>query len=221
MASTRSAGSTGRRVAALLPFLITAFAPIGAAHAQDALRSTFPGRRVGGGTRGDCPARVVAHLVAENNMLGAAAPTTLGILLGPANTPRPLQLAFRPRQKGTPAPSAAGPQDRTIAPAPAGLMLLSIPAVGQDTVWESSYQCDESPAGGDTAPLAFVSNVAPPAQSLLVSARLPDDRKVKQELQKLRASCGATVATTDVAAAFGMSDVITREWPSRLPVRCL
>jgi hypothetical protein len=221
MAPTRSACSSGARFAALLPLLMAAIAPIGAARGQESLRSTFPGRRVGGGTRGDCTARVVAHLVPENNMLGAAAATTLGILEGPASTPRPLQVAFRPRRQegNNPAP-AAGFENRTIPPAPAGVTLLRIPAVGEDTLWESSYQCEETPAGGDTALLSFVSSVAPPAQSLLVSARLPGDRKVELELQKLRAACGATVATAEVASAFGLNDVITREWPARLPVRC-
>jgi hypothetical protein len=219
MALTPLAASPARPLAVLLPLLIAAIAPSGVALAQDALRSTFPGRRVGGGTRGDCAARVVAHLVPANNMLGAAAPTTLGILSGPASTPRPLQVAFKPRQKPAGIP-AAGPQGRTVPPAPAGVTLLSIPAVAGDTVWESSYLCEEGPASVDTSPLAFVSNVAPPAQSLLVSARLPGDRKVEQELQKLRSSCGATVATAEVASAFGFSDLITREWPARLPVRC-
>lgn len=223
MAPTRSTCSPGPCLAALLPLLIAAFAPIGAAQAQDALRSTFPGRRVGGGTRGDCAARVVAHLVPETNMLGATSPTTLGILSGPANAPRPLQLAFKPRQKKatTDSAPAAGPQDRILPAAPAGVTLLSIPAVAGDTVWESSYQCEEPSAAGDSSPLAFVSNVAPPAQSLLVSARLPGDRRAEQELQTLRASCGATLPTAEVAAAFGLSDVITREWPAQLPVRCL
>ncbi len=220
MAPTRRAGSSAGPLAALLPLLIATVASTGAALAQDSLRSTFPGRRVGGGTRGDCAARVVAHLVPANNMLGAAAPTTLGILSGPASTPRPLLVAFKPRQKqggGT----VNGPEGRTVPPAPAGITLLSIPAVAGDTVWESSYQCEETPASGDASPLAFVSNVAPPAQSLLVSARLPGDPRAEQELQKLRSSCGATVATAEVASAFGFGDVITREWPARLPVRCL
>jgi hypothetical protein len=163
---------------------------------------------------------VVAHLVPDNNLLGAAAPTTLGLLLGPANTPRPLRLAFRPRQKDGGTAAAAGLEDRTLPAAPAGVTLLRIPAVGRDTVWESSYQCEETPAGADTEPLAFVSNVAPPAKSLLVPARLPGDSQVEQALQNLRAACGATVATTEVAASFGLGDVITREWPSRLPVHC-
>jgi hypothetical protein len=202
--------------------LTAAFAPITAAEAQDALRSTFPGRRVGGGTRGDCSARVVAHLVPESNVFGAAGPTTLGVLEGPANEPRPLVVAFQPRQQeGGAAPSGAGPKGRTLPPAPAGVTLLQIPAVAVDTVWETSYQCDDGDGKASDDPLAFVSNVAPPAQTLLVSAARPGEPAMEAEMRKLRASCGASVPSSEVASVFRLGDVITRDWPDRLPVRCL
>ena len=46
-----------------------------AALGQQDSRNSFPGRRVGGGTRGVCTARLVAHLTPANNI--QSAPRTL------------------------------------------------------------------------------------------------------------------------------------------------
>jgi hypothetical protein len=66
-----------------------------------------------------------------------------------------------------------------------------------------------------------VASVAPPALSLLVTDRTPADLAVQAGLENLRRSCGKEVATAEVAAAFGLADVVTPSWPSRIPVRCL
>ena len=36
--------------------------------ANPQLRSSFPGRRIGGGTRGECTARLLVHLVPKNSV---------------------------------------------------------------------------------------------------------------------------------------------------------
>jgi hypothetical protein len=186
-----------------------------AAGAQESLRSTFPGRRLGGGTRGECASRLLAHLVPVSSVYAPAATPTLGLLEGPSPSPRPLQIEFRP-QRG-----AVEPLRRTLPPAPVGVTLVTLPAIRNATVWESSYQCETGGAGGASDPLAFVASVAPPALSLLVTDRTPADLAVQAGLENLRRSCGKEVATAEVAAAFGLADVVTPSWPSRIPVRCL
>ena len=43
-------------------------------------RTTFPGRRVGGGTRGECAARPVVHLVPPSNMLSLGSSNSIAVL---------------------------------------------------------------------------------------------------------------------------------------------
>jgi len=184
--------------------------------AQSDLRNTFPGSRMGGGTRGECSARLVAHLVPANSVYAPGATGIVGILEGPTGSPRPLQIAIKPEGK-----SAGTPIQRDLPATGPGVTLVSIGAVQGAKVWETAYRCDQAEASGGGLGLDFVETASPPARSLLVSDVQPADQRVAASLQTLKASCGKSVATTTVAKAFGLEDAITAEWPQQLPVRCL
>lgn len=193
------------------------------AMAQSSLRNTFPGRRIGGGTRGECTARVLAHLVPATSVFAPGANRTLGVLEGPSAAPVPLLVEFRPLSgAGTIEGARAAGQRRTLPAAGAGVTLFNLPALKTPTVWESSYRCGgNEPTSASSDPLNFVATEAPPALSLLVVDGTKDDAATRASLEKLRGSCGASVAKSDVAAGFGLADVVTTEWPARIPVRCL
>ena len=188
--------------------------------AQTNLRNTFPGRRVGGGTRGECSARLLAHLVPASSVFAPGRGVTIGLLEGPTAQPRPLQLAFRPLSSaGTAEAAQARTSTRELPSGQAGVVLLALQPIKTATIWESAYRCDEgSSASGD--PLDFVQSASPPAVSLLVADAQGDDTRIEAALVWMRSACGATVATAEVAKAFGLADVITAEWPQQLPVRC-
>ena len=82
----------GQTCCCLAWLLITA--PV-ASLAQSNLRNTFPGNRMGGGTRGECSARFVAHLVPANSVYAPGASGMIGILEGPTANPRPLQVVVK------------------------------------------------------------------------------------------------------------------------------
>ena len=186
--------------------------------AQPSLRSNFPGRRIGGGTRGECAARVVAHLVPADSVFAPGPALTIALLEGPSANPRPLQLQFRPQGPG--GPSSAANAKRELAPAAAGVTLLGVGSFKGEALWESSYRCgDPAPVSSD--PLSFVESVSPPALSLLVTDVTPNDRVFQARLQKLKGLCGAQVGRAELAKNFGLEDVIGPDWPERLPVRCL
>lgn len=190
--------------------------------AQANLRSTFPGRRIGGATRGECTARLVVHLVPDGSVL-APAGAGIGLLLGPTATPRPVLVELRKLDRGG-APDRQSPPllRRTLPAAPAGVTLLSVGAIATPTVWESASECGEAAAGtaAGADPLAFVEAAAPPALSLLMPDGGPEDARIQASLRDLRRSCGATVATAELAGRFGLADVVAVGWPERLPVRC-
>jgi hypothetical protein len=192
------------------------------AHAQSDIRKTFPGRRIGGGTRGACSSRLLAHLVPASSVFAPGKARYLGILEGPSPSPSPLELTFRPLSGRGTADGAVSAGQRRVLPASApGITLFTLPAVKVPTVWESSYLCPESPAApAKPDPLSFVATESPPALSLLVMESSRDDTAVQAGLQKLRQSCGSSVSRSEVGSSFGLTDLITAQWPERIPVRC-
>lgn len=208
-----------RALCAAIPLLAALAA--GPALAQSDLRSTFPGRRVGGATRGECASRLVVHLVPPSSVL-APGSAGLGVLLGPSLTPHPLAIELRPLGRGgAPDRSLTPLLQRTLSATPAGVTLLPLTGVQVPTVWESSYVCADAAAPAAAAdPLSFVESAAPPALSLLVPTGTAQDLKTQAALRELRRSCGATVATADLAKSFGLDDLLRSDWPERLPVRC-
>ena len=184
------------------------------------LRNTFPGRRVGGGTRGECSARLLAHLVPEGSVYAPGHTSPLGLLEGPAVNSVTLELAFRPME-GSRSNEKAN-ENVSIIELPAssaGITLLKVGSLQFPTVWESSYRCGDDDALSSD-PLAFVQTASPPAVSLLISDSEAADLNTRQALENLAAHCGGTVSTKDVAKDFGIDDVIGSSWPARLPVRC-
>lgn len=184
------------------------------------LRSSFPGRRVGGGTRGECTARLVANLVPKSNVFAPGSSGLVAILQGPSANLSPLIVAFKPANStGVVQPGASLLESRELPPAPVGLVLLKAPSSAGVVQWESSYRCGGGVA--DTDPLNFVSAGAPPAVSLLVKAAEPVDRLIQAELAQWKTQCGGTIAREQVAKTFGLDELLGTDWPAQLPLRCL
>ena len=184
-----------------------------AAMAQASLRSSFPGRRVGGGTRGECSARTLVHLVPESSVFAPGASPLLGVVQGPTANPVSLKLSFKPEAGGS-------ETTRTLAAAPASITLISSAGTTEPTVWESSFNCDSGDGGASLDPLAFIQTASPPAISLLLPEEEASDKSIQAALSSLKARCGATVPAAETLAQFGLADLVTAEWPDQLPVRC-
>jgi len=193
------------------------------AQAQTDLRKSFPGRRVGGGTRGECSSRLLAHLVPSSSVFAPGKARYLGVLEGPSASPSPLAITFRPLSgRGTADGSMASGQRRVLPASSPGITLLTLPPVKVPTMWESSYICPgtaTTPTPSD--PLNFVAADSPPALSLLVMEASKEDVAVQASLAKLHRSCGSSVSREEVGATFGLADLLTAQWPERIPVRCL
>ena len=184
------------------------------------LRSSFPGRRVGGGTRGECTARLVANLVPKSNVFAPGSSGLVAILQGPSANLSPLIVAFKPANStGVVQPGASLLESRELPPAPVGLVLLKAPSSAGVVQWESSYRCGGGAADAD--PLNFISAGAPPAVSLLVKAAEPLDRLIQAELAQWKTQCGGTIAREQVAKTFGLDELLGTDWPAQLPLRCL
>ena len=207
-------GFFSRAAVMMMIFLALIFGDVLCKEVYSSNRSTFPGRRVGGGTRGECSGRILVHLVPENSVFAPGASGTLGLVQGPTANPFSLELSFQPEGDG---PGTT----RTLPAAPASLTLISRAATTVPTIWESNFNC-ETGDGVDNLqdPLAFVQTTFPPVLSLLVPDAEPVDQPVQLALASLRAKCGGTVPSVQTLAKFGLADLVTDEWPQQLPVRC-
>lgn len=211
--------------------MLLAGTAVSQAHAEPeslSTRSRFPGRRVGGGTRGECVSRLIAHLVPERNVFSPGDAALIAILEGPSENPVSLDTTFRAYQGQVRAAQQAeneGSREirKTLPASTVGITLLSSPEPSEPWQWSSGYACDsDQPATSSNGSFSFVSAGAPPALSLLQASSSADaeDMATRQFLKQLRASCGTTVATSAIATQFDLTDVITSEWPERLTVRC-
>ena len=181
--------------------------------AEANLRSTFPGRRVGGGTRGECTSRILAHLVPASSVYSPGVSGVLGLVQGPATKPVGLTMTFQPQTGGA-------ASSRALDASNAGLILVRMAVLKEPVVWQSGFDCASKDDLAQSDPLVFVEALSPPAVSLLLREQEPSDAVVQVALQALLQRCGATVPTRSTLAKFGLVDVVTARWPEQLPVRC-
>lgn len=196
-----------RLMAAVGLLLVASFAPM-PLKAQS--RNSFPGRRIGGGTRGECAARQIIHLVPESSVYAPGSSGLIAWIEAPSADPRPLQVTLNRQGETVFSRSfqAGGPR----------LVLLSLPSSQPlPLVWESVYRCSDQPAGDE---FGFLAVEAPPARSLLVNESPSSDPRLPRLLQGLIASCGKTVPLAAITPSFGLEAAISSQWPTTLPVEC-
>lgn len=159
----------------------------------------FPLRREGGGTRGACASRLVAHLVPLDGRLDPGSRPILGVIEGESPEPAPLVLRWPGGERIEPARRGASLR----------LLLLSSPAGAG--LWESFPACE-----GSTEP------PAPPARSLLGPGPRSSGAAngvARNSLRVLWSRCGERVATAELLAAWDYSHLADR-LPPTLPVVC-
>ena len=188
--------------------------------ANPQLRSSFPGRRIGGGTRGECTARLLVHLVPKNSVFAPDQGHLLGVLQGPTQTPKPLLIDFRRLAAAATVKVAKDRIQRLrFAPSVAGITLFRTPA-RDGVLWESSYECQDPPPGVDVQSWDGGFD-APPAISLLLVEPTKVDRGHQDRLNALVDRCAGDVSKKDLISDFNLAVLDLRSWPDRLPVRCL
>ena len=184
--------------------------------AEQSLRSTFPGRRIGGGSRGECAARLVINLVPRSSVFASGSDDLLAVLQGPSPDPRPLEITFSAYDAAAGRASTRVAQ-QVIPASTAVLVLLRSGDSRRPLLWESSYQCDSNATVDE---LSFISADAPPAMSLLVTDAQPADAALQSTLSAWKDSCGGQLATQTVLRTAGLKRLDVSQWPEQLPVMC-
>ena len=184
---------------------------------EAAPRNSFPGRRVGGGTRGECAARPVVHLVPVSNVFAPGAARLIALLEGPSPQPQPLEITLRSASAdGNADPDAAPLMQKQLPAAVNRVVVLSIPAAAVPMLWESSYRCGAD-GGGDE--FGFITTSAPPARGLL----LPNAENQPEpfDLAALKAACGSSTPLAPLKATLQLDDdIIDDSWPEQVTVQC-
>ena len=182
-------------------------------------RNTFPGRRIGGGTRGECAARPVVHLVPSSNVFSLGSTNLIALLEGPSANPKPLEVLLRPASDdGLATPNVSPLLQQSLGASVNRLVLLRVPAASSPLLWESSYQCGEDDGSDE---FGFVTASAPPALSLLLPEADSQAGSLQQQLASLQAVCGSSTAVAPLKQVFDFGDdVIDDSWPETVTVQC-
>ena len=183
-------------------------------------REAFPGRRVGGGTRGECASRPVVHVVPTSSVFAPGASALIAVFEGPSIDPQPLELILRVASSNGAVDASIDPLFQRVLPAGQNrLILLNIPPAQSPLTWETSYKCGSDTGDGE---FGFITISAPPALSLLVTGEGgQDDQRLQQLLKNLQRSCGGTSALAPIKSELLLGDeVIVGTWSQELKVQC-
>jgi hypothetical protein len=167
----------------------------------------FPLRREGGGSRGACASRLVAHLVPADGVLDVGPRTILGVI--EAETPEPAPLVLRWSGGEWIGPARRG----------ASVRLLLLNRLSGAGLWESFPACEGSaepqapPARSRLGTIAPAPASAPAAQSSAAALDAPT------ALRDLWRRCGGRVDTAGLLATWDYAHLADR-LPPTLAVLC-
>ncbi len=180
-------------------------------------RSQFPGRRVGGGTRGECSARYLAHIVNPDSIFSPGKSGLLAILQGPSTNPKALITKFGIYNLNQESEYIS---EIRLKHPKASLFIIPSPKINSPIIWSSSYDCQTNSAE-DLGILNFVEDTSPPALSLLLNDSPNEYLNLQKNILKFSSSCSSSVKAEDVFSAFSLQNTINKnDWPLNLDVKC-
>ena len=120
----------------------------------------FPGRRVGGGTRGECSARKIMHLVPESNIAFQNELGHFALIIGPSNDPRDININFTEFEETQ--KNKVDLNDFKIKASKEKVFLISIPSQDVPFILESSFDCSDNTDMGFDLSLIHISEPTRP-----------------------------------------------------------
>ncbi len=203
----------------------------------DKLRAAFPGRRIGGGTRGECSSRPLIHLVPYSSTFYPGELGLVAFLKRPSDKKTPVEI-FIHSYNGTNKERAGYSTyvKREIMPSNASVVLLKLPVSSEALVWESSFICSTNEKKDLDDPFDFIEKTSPPAVTLILpppdfgdyevgpgkelKGSWKNDRVFSENIKDLALSCGKSISAKDVSKRFLIEDIITPKWSNNLLISC-
>ncbi|MDC3095535.1 hypothetical protein OA409_02625 [Prochlorococcus sp. AH-716-M06] len=185
--------------------------------------SAFPGRRLGGGTRGECSARKIMHLVPDNNILFHNSDGQIALIIGPSNSPKDVKIAFKPYS--SPDGNFNGPSPEIdelfISNSSEKIILLNIPKKKFPFTWESAFECsDDNEESFDGFGFNFIQDNSPPAISLIAPASLQGKNNSEDKISWLSKYCGKKVSQNELNKKFKINELFDENWSEEISVDC-
>ena len=160
----------------------------------------FPGRRVGGGTRGECSARKIMHLVPESNIAFQNELGHFALIIGPSNDPKDIN-------------------DFKIKASKEKVFLISIPSQDVPFILESSFDCnDNTDMGFD---FNFIQDDSPPAQTLIAPSSYQKSKNEEDKMAWLSKFCDKNISQSSLTEKFQIGEFFDENWAKDIDVTCL
>ena len=185
--------------------------------------SAFPGRRLGGGTRGECSARKIMHLVPDNNILFHNSDGQIALIIGPSSSPKDVKIAFKPYS--SPDGNFNGPSPEIdelfISNSSEKIILLNIPKKKFPFTWESAFECsDDNEESFDGFGFDFIQDNSHPAISLIAPESLQKKNNSEDKILWLSKYCGKNISQNELNKKFKINELFDENWSEEISVDC-
>lgn len=200
--------------------LVGIIRPLGGETNQERLknRQTFPGRRIGGGTRGKCNSRLLVHLVPSSNIYTPDSSKNIALLIGPSNEPKSLLIKFSKEKTE----KELIQDTQVLDSSTSKVIIIKSPDVNFPIIWESSFDCNkENKTHND--PLNFVESFAPPAKTLIKNKSQNNEDKLNaNKILNLTAKCNQKIYFNHLLNLFDLNELRETIQPgSKINIECI
>ena len=185
--------------------------------------SAFPGRRLGGGTRGECSARKIMHLVPDNNILFHNSEGQIALIIGPSSSPKDVKIAFKPYSSSDGNFNGPSPEidELFISNSSEKIILLNIPKKKFPFTWESAFECsDDNEDSFDGFGFNFIQDNSPPAISLIAPESLQKKNNSEDKILWLSKYCGKNISQNELNKKFQINELFDENWSEEIYVDC-
>jgi hypothetical protein len=177
----------------------------------------FPGRRVGGGTRGECSARKIMHLVPESNIAFQNDLGHFALIIGPSNDPKDININFKEFEETK--KNKINLNNFKIKASKEKVFLISIPNQDVPFILESSFDCnDNTDMGYD---FNFIQDSSPPAQTLIAPSSYQKNKNHEDKMAWLSKFCDKNISQSSLSEKFQIGEFFDENWAKDINVICL
>ena len=177
------------------------------------INNAFPGRRVGGGTRGECSSRLLINLVNKDNALYLNKLDPIAILAGKTKTSEAIRISLINDNRKV-LSSINIPSETSEL-----IIIKSLP-IGIDQILEAKPICKNDTDNSD--PFTIVSSVFPPTKSHLLKNKRNKDKEIKSYLSTMLNKCNTQVEVNQIINMWGLEKGLAEKYnlPENIPIKC-
>ena len=177
------------------------------------INNAFPGRRVGGGTRGECSSRLLINLVNKDNALYLNNLDPIAILAGKSKTSESIRISLINDNRKV-------LNSINIPSETSELIIIKSLPIGIDQILEAKPICKNDTDNYD--PFTIVSSVFPPTKSYLLKNKRNKDKEIKSYLSTMLNKCNTQVGVNQIINMWELEKGLAEKYnlPENIPIKC-